>query len=109
MRIAKTVTEKSTDKEILSAVNTAGERRVPWRESDWPDMEGEKSWVIPNDIGVSGRYNRGLIKRLFVLVDHGLLEMRRSPGNRFQSSGALMAVNDICFAGNPRFRVAKKQ
>jgi hypothetical protein len=108
MRILKPVSEKSTDAQICTAINTAGERRLPWRKNDFPDVEGEKSWVIPNDIGMSGRYNRGLLSRLFSMSDIGLLELRRSVGGRRHSSGALMAVDDICHEGNPRFRVKKK-
>lgn len=70
------VTARSSDEEIIAAINTAGEHRYPWRRHDWPKegANNTKSWVKPGDIGHSTHKDPALLKRLKKMVKAGVLE-----------------------------------
>lgn len=77
--LMKLITAQSSDREIINAINTAGNQKLQHRPHDWPlktDNSNAKSWIIANDIGKSTRKDRSLFNRLIKMVDDGLLEMK---------------------------------
>lgn len=103
------VNAESSDRKILQAIDEAGNRRLPWRKYDWPQMGDEdKSWVIPNDIGKSTGKDTKLLRRLRRLVEKGKLEetyvgMRRVV-HRFNRREVVRFIR-----GMPRFRVVRRR
>lgn len=92
MARVSSVTARSSDEEIIEAINAAGEHRYSWRPHDWPAPKSKngKSWVVPNDIGRCSRVDTSLLDRLQNMVIAGILE-------------------EAIFQNEPRFRVINRK
>jgi hypothetical protein len=80
---SKRVTGNSSNANIIAAIIEAGEHRLNHRKHDWPKRgeRNQQAWVIANDIGDSSHKNNSLLRRLKIMADDGLLEMRNEGGN----------------------------
>ncbi|MDB5260674.1 MAG: hypothetical protein JWN37_905 [Candidatus Nomurabacteria bacterium] len=106
LRIKKAVNHRSSDEEIMQAINEAGDLRLPSRKHYWPKEGEKKAWVIPGDI-CDEEYEgdkRKFLHGLFQMVRQGLLEIQRTKTRR-EDVGAFMGGQFIEYDGRPRFRV----
>jgi hypothetical protein len=106
MRINPPVTARSPTKKIVEAINKAGDLRPPWRPHDWPKKGERRSWVLPNEIGVSTARNPSLLKRLRAMVAAGILEETHYGWRRVDKRGEFQTF--FIKRGMPRFRTIEQ-
>ena len=99
LRVITPVTAKSTNQEIVDAIDEAGNFRNPSRIFDHPREVETKSWVIPREIGVIEKGDKSLVERLLQMGKDGILEV---------SYYSILKCRSKEKDNNPRFRVKEQ-